>query len=59
MKRIAFTAHKQAELIDTPDFDKPVGEDSLRGKTLCSLVSSGTELNFGYLSESDFPKWTG
>ncbi len=58
MKRIAFIAHKMAVVIDSPDFDGPLKPDELRGRTLVSLVSPGTELNSGYLG-SDFPNHPG
>ena len=54
MKRIAFIEHKVAAVIDSPDFDDPLKPDEVRGHTLVSLVSPGTELNSGYLG-SKFP----
>lgn len=54
MKRIAFTAKKQAGVIDSPDFSAPLQPNEVRGRTLVSLVSPGTELNWGYLAEK-FP----
>ena len=58
MKRIAFTAPKTAELVDAPDFAGPLNPQELRGRTLVSLVSPGTELNSGFLGKS-FPSFPG
>lgn len=58
MKRIAFTAHKQADLIETPGFTEPIKPGDIRGRTLVSLVSPGTELNSGFLG-SQFPNHPG
>lgn len=58
MKRIAFTAHKMAGVIDTPDFSGLLQPTEIRGRTLVTLVSPGTELNSGYLG-SDFPSHPG
>lgn len=56
MKRVAITAHKQANLIDDlPDFEEPIPADAVRGRTLVSLISSGTELNHAFLSSGPFP----
>jgi len=60
MKRVAITGYKKAELLnDLPDFDQPVGAENLRGRTLVSLISSGTELNYAYLATEKFPKGVG
>ncbi len=58
MKRIAFIARKTAGMIDSPDFEGPLNPDEVRGRTLVSLVSPGTELNSGYLG-STFPSYPG
>jgi len=55
MRQIVFTAREQASLIDVPDHAGPIGPGDVRGRTLVSLVSPGTELNFGYLGSS-FPR---
>lgn len=54
MKKITFTAHQRAELVETPDAATPLGPRQVRGRTLVSLVSPGTELNWGFLGEK-FP----
>lgn len=60
MKQIFITGHKQAELLtDVPAFETPIGSTNVRGRTLTSLVSPGTELNFAFLSKSGFPKGVG
>jgi threonine dehydrogenase-like Zn-dependent dehydrogenase len=55
MKAVAITAHQQAELIDVPDFQEPLKPNHLRGRTLVSLISSGTELNGPYAATAGFP----
>lgn len=47
VKRIAFTAHEQAELVAAPA-PSELGPEQVRGKTLCTLISPGTELAWGY-----------
>jgi len=54
MKCVAFTAHKTAGVIDIPDYSNPLKPDELRGRTLVTLVSPGTELNSGFLGDA-FP----
>lgn len=54
MKRIVFTAHRQAELVEVPDFSGPIGPLEVRGRTVVSLVSPGTEVSGGYLG-TKFP----
>lgn len=54
MKRIAFTARQKAEVIDTEDFAGPLEPDELRGRSLVTLVSPGTEVNGGFLGDQ-FP----
>ncbi len=58
MKRIAFTALNQAELIEGPENTEPLGPAEIRGKTLVTLVSPGTELNWGFLGKT-FPMYPG
>ena len=58
MKRIAFTARQKAEVIETEDFSGPLAPDELRGRSLVTLVSPGTELNWGYLGDQ-FPNHPG
>lgn len=58
MRKIAFLSHQNAGVIEVPDFTDPLSATELRGRTLMSLVSPGTELNFGYLG-TDFPAFPG
>lgn len=48
---IVFTAERQAELTAVDFDDGPLGPTELRGSTLVSLVSPGTELNAGFLGD--------
>jgi threonine dehydrogenase-like Zn-dependent dehydrogenase len=48
MKAVAYVARRKAELIDWPDPESPLGEGEIEGRTLVSLISPGTELNWGY-----------
>ena len=54
---IVFTATETAEFqkIDDPG---PLGPREVRGPTVCTLVSPGTELNWGYLG-GQFPRVMG
>lgn len=58
MRQITFTAHKQASLLEVPAPGGPLSPFIVRGKTLVSLTSPGTELNWGYLG-NNFPTGTG
>ncbi len=58
MKRIAFTAPQTAELLERPGFEGPIESGDIRGRTLVSLISPGTELNWGFLG-STFPFYPG
>lgn len=58
MNQITFTAHRQAVLTTVPDCAEPLAADEVRGRTLASLVSPGTELNGGYLGQN-FPAYPG
>ena len=62
MKAVTIVAKEAAELTDT--LSRPRGKVSprdLRGRTLVSLISSGTELNYNYLdvSSATFPTYPG
>lgn len=46
-RAVAFTAQEQVELV-TLDDPGPLGAGQVRGKTLYTLVSPGTELAYGY-----------
>ena len=59
MRAIAITGHLQAAVVEVPDLANPLGPDEIRGSTVASLVSPGTELNYAFLSKEDFPKFTG
>ncbi len=58
MRQILFTAREQAELQTVPGHAGPIPALHVRGRTLVSLVSPGTELNWGYLG-NNFPVETG
>ena len=55
-RAVTFTAHRRAELIDLsgPPATEPLGPEEVAGRTLVSLTSPGTELNWGFLGEK-FP----
>jgi threonine dehydrogenase-like Zn-dependent dehydrogenase len=59
MRAVAVTGHKEANLIEAPELSKPLGATEVYGRTLASLISPGTELNWAYLSKEGFPKFTG
>jgi len=54
MRKVVFTAHRQAALLEVPDKDEPANPDHVHGRTVISLTSPGTELNWGYLGKN-FP----
>lgn len=54
---VVFTAPEQAEVLHSPPPDE-LDPDQIRGRTLYSLISPGTELNGGYLGET-FPFYPG
>lgn len=54
MKRIVVTAYKTVELVDVDSLTAPLKPNEVRGKTLYSLTSPGTELNYGFLGKN-FP----
>ncbi|MDF3057977.1 MAG: Dehydrogenase, Zn-dependent [Rariglobus sp.] len=58
MRQILFTARETASLSEVPDAFDPIKAGDVRGRTLVSLVSPGTELNWGYLGDT-FPAATG
>ena len=58
MRQVTFTAHKQAELLEVPPVSGPLDPFKIRGKSLVSLTSPGTELNWGFLGK-DFPSCPG
>ncbi len=58
MRQIVFTGHQKAEVVDVPALTGPLKPDEVRGRTLVSLTSPGTELNWGFLGDK-FPSYTG
>jgi threonine dehydrogenase-like Zn-dependent dehydrogenase len=54
MRQITFTAKQRADLIEVPDLSDPLKPYEVRGRTVISLTSPGSELNGGYLGEN-FP----
>ena len=58
MRRVAITAYKTAELIEVPSTSVPLGPKDVRGRTLVSLTSPGTELNANFMSR-DYPSYPG
>ena len=58
MTALAFVGREQAALIDWPVDASPLQADEVRGMTLASLASPGTELNF-YAAEREKPVLSG
>lgn len=58
MKAVVITAPKRAELQSVDSPEEGAGPAELRGSTLVSLVSPGTELNAAFLGD-DFPRRPG
>jgi len=58
MRQIVFTASQKVEVLDVPDLTEPLKPDEVRGRTLVSLTSPGTELNWGFLG-TKFPSYPG
>jgi threonine dehydrogenase-like Zn-dependent dehydrogenase len=58
MKRIAITAYQKAELELTDPLCAPLQPTEVRGRTLVSLTSPGTELHWNYMGSS-FPTYPG
>lgn len=55
---VAVTSYEQAELIEV-DNDRSLNKDEIKGRTLTSLISPGTELNACYNREKGFPIFPG
>lgn len=55
---VTFVAHERAELLEVDPEDSPLDRDEVRGKSLASVVSAGTEINFAYRGQS-FPRVPG
>jgi threonine dehydrogenase-like Zn-dependent dehydrogenase len=47
-RAVTFTAREQAQLLPCEPVAEPLGDDEVEGRTLVSLISSGTELSWGY-----------
>jgi len=58
MKRIAITAYKTAQVVEVDPLAAPLPPKDVRGRTLVSLTSPGTELNYCYLGKQ-FPSYPG
>lgn len=58
MKSIAITAYQHAELVDAAPRPETLQPNEVYGRTLVSLVSPGTELNWAFLG-SKFPIYPG
>ncbi len=54
---VVVTSKQNAELLAVSD-DKPLAEDEVRGRTLCTLISAGTELSWNYCGNT-FPSCPG
>lgn len=59
MRYVAITAHRQAEVVETKDDTAPLPSDGVRGRTVVSLCSPGTEVNYAFLAKDGFPKTVG
>ena len=59
MRHVAVTAHREAGVIQVPDLTQPLRDDQVRGPTLVSLISPGTELNHAFLAKDIFPRTVG
>lgn len=55
---IVITAREHAELQEVPRPDQPLGPNEVEGRTLATLVSTGTELAACYQAQA-FPQWPG
>ena len=54
-KAVRVTAFQQAELVDIPSDDTPLGPGEVTGKAITTLISQGTELGNHYAKTKDFP----
>lgn len=54
---VVITSKQNAELLPVCDI-MPLAEDEVRGRTLCTLISAGTELSWAY-SGNTFPSYPG
>jgi threonine dehydrogenase-like Zn-dependent dehydrogenase len=55
MKQIQITAHRTATLAEVPEPDTALAPNEVRGRTVVSLCSPGTEVNHGFLAKAGFP----
>ena len=58
MRRIAITAYQTAEIERAAPLSSPLQPREIRGRTVVSLTSPGTELHWNYLGKS-FPTYPG
>ena len=56
---VKVTEREKAELVMLPAPDEPLLDGSIAGRTLASLVSPGTEVNFAFLAHDGFPRQVG
>ncbi|HSI87175.1 MAG: zinc-binding dehydrogenase [Candidatus Methylacidiphilales bacterium] len=61
MKTVVCTAREFAELLNQPNCDKPLPPDEVRGRSLVTLISPGTEVHYNYLATrtGEFPSYPG
>jgi len=60
MRQVAVTALRTAAVIDVPDLTGPLKPDEVRGRTVVSLISPGTELNWAFTGKNDrYPVFPG
>jgi len=52
---VAVTAPQRVELLESPPVGAPLGPEELVGKTLTTLISTGTELAAGFNATEGFP----
>ena len=55
---VTFTSRETAELLSAPSDTAPLGAEEVAGRTLCTLISAGTELAGAYLGQT-FPRVPG
>lgn len=58
-KAVAFTGLRRAELLDWPVDTTPLKDNEVAGRTLVSLISPGTEINWAFDKEHDKPATAG
>ena len=58
-KSVAFTGPRKAELIDNTCDGSPLDPKEIAGRTFATLISPGTELNWGYDTPNEKPSFPG